>query len=141
MTVPVFIPKENIQKVFTVAKESIDTALKYSGNHYNIDDIFNSLLKGEMQLWVLWNPKKKKNYQGCGITKILKRTNTTILNIFIVTGSNRKQWQDKISVLEDYAKEQGCTHIETYARPGWSRILKNKQYKITHYILEKKLEE
>jgi|TARA_R110001583_G_scaffold30359_1_gene105025 hypothetical protein len=141
MTVPVFIPKENIQKVFTVAKESIDTALKYSGNHYNIDDIFNSLLKGEMQLWVLWNPKRKINYQGCTITKILKRTNTTILNIFIVTGSNRKQWQDKISVLEDYAKKQGCTHIETYARPGWSRILKNKQYKITHYLLEKKLEE
>ncbi len=141
MTVPVFIPKENIQQVFPMAKDSIDKALKYSGNHFTLDDILNSLVAGDMQLWVLWNEKKKQNFQGCGVTKIIKRTNTKVLNIFIVTGRNRKQWQDKISVLEDYAKQQGCTHIETYARPGWSRILKNKQYKITHYILEKKLEE
>ena len=141
MTVPVFIPKENIEKVFPMVEDSIKKALKHSGNHFIVDDILNSLTAGEMQLWVLWNEKKKQNFQGCGVTKILKRTNTTALNIFIVTGRNRKQWQDKISVLEDYAKEQGCTHIETYARPGWSRILKNKQYKITHYILEKKLEE
>ena len=61
MTVPVFIPKENINTVFPIAKDSIDKALKYSGNHFNADDILNSLVAGEMQLWVLWNEKKKQN--------------------------------------------------------------------------------
>ena len=141
MTVPVFIPQENIRAVYPIVKDSIEKALQYSGNHFNGNDILESLVAGDMQLWVLWNEKKKQNYQGCGVTKILQRTNTKVLNIFIVTGRNRKQWQDKISVLEDYAKQQECSHIETYARPGWSRILKKKNYKTTHYILEKKLEE
>ena len=141
MTEPVVIPTENINEVFPMCKDSIDKALKYSGNHFNVEDIYDSLTKGEMQLWILWNVNKKQNFQGCGVTKILQRTNSKALNVFIVTGRNRKQWQDKMTVVEDYAKQQGCTHIETYARPGWSKLLKNQNYKITHYILEKKLEE
>ena len=43
-------------------------------------------------------------------------------------------------LVEDWDKHKGCTLIETYARPGWSRLLKEQDYKITHYLLEKKLE-
>ncbi len=140
MTTPVFVPKENIEQVFPMVKDSIDKALQYSGNHFTVEDIYKDLIKDKMQLWVLWNTNKKDNFQGCGVTKILERTNSKVLNIFIVTGRNRKQWQDKIPLVEDWAKQQGCTHIETYARPGWSRLLKQQNYKITHYLLEKKLE-
>jgi len=140
MTTPVYVPKENIKEVFPIVKDSIEKALQYSGNHFIVDDIYNDLLEGKMQLWVLWNLNKKQNFQGCGVTKILQRTNSKALNIFIVTGRNRKQWQDKMPLVEDWAKQNGCTHIETYARPGWSRLLKEQDYKITHYLLEKKLE-
>jgi len=140
MTTPVYVPKQNIKEVFPIVQDSIDKALKYSGNHFIVDDIYNDLLEGKMQLWVLWNLNKKQNFQGCGVTKILQRTNSKALNIFIVTGRNRKQWQDKMPLVEDWAKQNGCTHIETYARPGWSKLLKEQDYKITHYLLEKKLE-
>ena len=140
MTTPVYVPKENIKEVFPIVQDSIDKALKYSGNHFIVEDIYNDLLDGKMQLWVLWNVNKKQNFQGCGVTKILQRTNSKALNIFIVTGRNRKQWQDKMPLGEDWAKQNGCTHIETYARPGWSKLLKEQDYKITHYLLEKKLE-
>ena len=119
MTTPVYVPKENIKEVFPIVQDSIDKALKYSGNHFIVEDIYNDLLDGKMQLWVLWNVNKKQNFQGCGVTKILQRTNSKALNIFIVTGRNRKQWQDKMPLVEDWAKQNGCTHIETYARPGW----------------------
>ena len=141
MTTAVLIPTENLKEVEQFVLESIEKALKYSGNHFNVNDIYKALLEGEMQLWILWNENKKQNFQGCGVTKILERSNSKALNVFIVTGRNRKQWQDKMSVVEDYGKQLGCTHIETYARPGWSKLLKNQNYKITHYILEKKLEE
>ena len=85
--------------------------------------------------------KKKTKYQGCIVSKILERPNTKSLNLFIVTGQDRKLWQDKINILEDFAKQEGCSHLETYARPGWSRILKKHNYKTTHYLLEKKLED
>ena len=45
MTEPVFIPTTNIKEVFPMCKDSIDKALKYSGNHFNVEDIYESLLK------------------------------------------------------------------------------------------------
>ena len=141
MTIPVLIPTDKIKDVENFVSDSIEKALKFSGNHYNLDDVLKQLYEGKAQLWILWNDKRKTKYQGCIVSKILERPNTKSLNLFIVTGQDRKLWQDKINILEDYAKEQGCSHLETYARPGWSRILKKHNYKTTHYLLEKKLED
>ena len=141
MTIPVIIPTDKIKEVENFVTDSIDKALKFSGNHYNLDDVLKQLYDGTAQLWILWNEKKKTKYQGCIVSKILERPNSKSLNLFIVTGQDRKLWQNKITVLEDFAKQQKCSHLETYARPGWSRILKKHNYKTTHYLLEKKLED
>ena len=141
MTIPVLIPTDKIKDVENFVSDSIEKSLKFSGNHYNLDDVLKQLYEGKAQLWILWNDKRKTKYQGCIVSKILERPNTKSLNLFIVTGQDRKLWQDKINILEDYAKQQECSHLETYARPGWSRILKKHNYKTTHYLLEKKLED
>tara|TARA_R100001129_G_scaffold23391_1_gene14914 strand:+ start:180 stop:605 length:426 start_codon:yes stop_codon:yes gene_type:complete len=141
MTIPVIIPTDKIKEVENFVTDSINKALKFSGNHYNLDDVLKQLYDGTAQLWILWNEKKKTKYQGCIVSKILERPNSKSLNLFIVTGQDRKLWQDKITILEDFAKQEGCSHLETYARPGWSRILKKHNYKTTHYLLEKKLED
>ena len=141
MTIPVLIPTDKIKDVENFVSDSIEKALKFSGNHYNLDDVLKQLYEGKAQLWILWNDKRKTKYQGCIVTKILQRPNTKSLNLFIVTGKDRKLWQDSITVFEDYAKQERCSHLETYARPGWSRILKKHNYKTTHYLLEKKLED
>ena len=44
MTTPVFIPTTNIKEVFPMCKDSIDKALKYSGNHFNVNDIYLEVL-------------------------------------------------------------------------------------------------
>lgn len=141
MTIPVLIPTDKIKEVEQFVTDSIDKALKFSGNHYNLNDVLKQLYEDKAQLWILWNDKRKTKYQGCIVSKILQRPNTKSLNLFIVTGKDRKLWQDKITTIEDFAKEKGCSHLETYARPGWSRILKKHNYKTTHYLLEKKLED
>ena len=135
MTIPVLIPTDKIKDVENFVSDSIEKALKFSGNHYNLDDVLKQLYEGKAQLWILWNDKRKTKYQGCIVSKILERPNTKSLNLFIVTGQDRKLWQDKINILEDYAKQQGCSHLETYARPGWSRILKKHNYKLTKTLL------
>ena len=141
MTIPVLIPTDKIKDVENFVSDSIEKSLKFSGNHYNLNDVLKQLYDDKAQLWILWNDKRKTKYQGCIVTKILQRPNTKSL-LFIVTGRDRKLWQDKIpTILEDFAKQEGCSHLETYARPGWSRILKKHNYKTTHYLLEKKLED
>tara|TARA_A100000171_G_C2051156_1_gene105297 strand:+ start:226 stop:651 length:426 start_codon:yes stop_codon:yes gene_type:complete len=141
MTIAVLIPTKNVKEAEPFVVESIEKALKYSGNHYNLQDVMDLIYDNKAQLWILWNENKKDKYQGCIVSKVITRPNTKSLNLFIVTGKNRKLWQDKIKTIEKWAKQQGCTHLETYARPGWSRILKQHNYKVTHYLLERKLEE
>jgi hypothetical protein len=92
MTIPVIIPTDKIKEVENFVTDSIDKALKFSGNHYNLDDVLKQLYDGTAQLWILWNEKKKTKYQGCIVSKILERPNSKSLNLFIVTGQDRKLW-------------------------------------------------
>ena len=135
------IPKENIDKIWPLVDDAITKALAYSGNHFNTSDVFNACLSGNNQLWVAWDEESKEKLKGTMITRIIERPNTKVANIFICTGKQRKLWQDRLHEVEKWAKSNKCTHFETYARPGWSKLLKQKGYKITHYLLEKKLEE
>ena len=45
MTIPVLIPTDNVKEAEPFVLESIDKALKYSGNHFNVEDIYESLLQ------------------------------------------------------------------------------------------------
>lgn len=135
------IPKENIETVWNLVDDSITKALKFSGQHFNTSDINDACLSGDNQLWLVWDEDAEDKLRGVVVTRIIIRPNSKVANIFICTGKQRKLWQDRLHDIEKWAKDNKCTHCETYARPGWSKLLKQKGYKITHYLLEKKLEE
>jgi hypothetical protein len=57
-----------------------------------------------------------------------------------LTGKNRKAWQDLLPELERYLKQHcGCAVIRPICRPGWSRVISKRGYRITHYVMEKSL--
>jgi len=134
------IPKENIEAVWSLVDDAITKALKYSGNHFNTSDVLKDCISGDNQLWLVWDEEEKNKLKGVMVSRIIIRPNTKVANIFICTGKQRKLWQDRLHEVEKWAKSNKCTHFETYARPGWSKILKQKGFKTTHYLLEKKLE-
>ena len=135
------IPQENIETVWSLVDDSISKAVAYSGHHYNSKDVYENCLNGDYQLWLVWDEEQETKLKGVVVTKIIIRPNSKVANIFICTGKQRKLWQDRLHEVEKWAKSNKCTHFETYARPGWSKILQKQGYKVTHYLLEKKLEE
>ena len=59
-----------------------------------------------------------------------------------MTGKGMKQWTHLLADLETYLTEHiGCAEIRPVCRPGWSRLLKQRGYRITHYTMEKRLKE
>jgi hypothetical protein len=56
-----------------------------------------------------------------------------------MTGRQRNKWQFLVKDIEQFAKDEDCLMMELIARPGWKRILNNFDYKMTHVVLEKKL--
>ncbi len=135
------IPKTDIKTVWNLVEDSITKALAYSGHHFNTSDVNDACLSGDNQLWLVWDDDAEEKLKGVVVTRIIIRPNSKVANIFICTGKQRKLWQDRLHDIEKWAKDNKCTHFETYARPGWSKLLKQKGYKMTHYLLEKKLEE
>ena len=136
------IPTSNADEVWNLVKKDIVEALSFSGNQTDADFVYESIKSEKMQLWVLWDkeqPTPTEKYYGVVVTEIIQRKLRRSCNIFIVTGRHRQKWQHLISELENFAIKNECNCMELFARPGWEKIMKNKNYKRTHVVLEKQL--
>lgn len=140
----VYIPKEEINKVWVLAKPYVDDALVYSNSHHHSDHFKNLMVQGKLQLWFLWDDKKntiQEKMNGVVVSEIINRSIKKVFHLPIVTGKNRQRWQHLIEKLENFAKDQGCDCMELIARPGWQKILDKHNYFKTHVVLEKNLKE
>ena len=115
----VLIPTENVEQCWTLVDKHIANALARSGSHYNSNE--------------------ENSHYCTAITEILQRPNTKVCNIFIATGREMKKWVHVMDELAEWAKSKDCTHMESHARLGWERVLKNYNFEKTHVFLERKL--
>lgn len=140
----VYIPPNNINKVWVLAEPYIKEALSYSNNHHHADHFKDLLIGGKLQLWMIWDDKAKRaqdKLYGVIVSEIVIKSLRKVCHISIATGKNRQKWQHLIEKLENFAKDQGCDLMELIARPGWQKILDKYNYKKTHVVLEKELKE
>ena len=135
----VIIPTENVEEAWQLVDKHIQKALERSGEHYNSADIKNNCLENCMQLWLGWDNDEEKSHYCTAITQILKRPNSKVCNIFIATGREMKKWVHVMDEIAKWSDIQKCTHVESWARPGWERVLKQYQFNKTHVLLERKL--
>jgi hypothetical protein len=140
MIEPIYIPQELVEKVWTKVEPDVKSALERSGQYANSNHIKQHCLKNEMQLWMLWDKEnKEEKYHGVCITEVIQRPLIKVLNIRIMIGKNRHEWQKYIKYIEDFAKQNGCDKMELIARPGWERVLKQFNYTKSHVVLDKNL--
>lgn len=138
----IFIPQELVEKVWIKVEPDVISALKRSGEYATSNHIKDHCLKNEMQLWMLWDKEnKEEKYHGVVITEVIQRPLIKVLNIRIMVGNGRENWQHYISIIEDFAKHNGCDKMELIARPGWERVLKQFNYTKSHVVLDKYLKE
>ena len=140
----VYIPPKDINKVWVLAEKYVKDALSYSDDHHHSDHFKDLLIKGKLQLWMIWNAKAehyKDKLYGIIVSEIVQKSIKKVCHISIATGKNRRKWQHLIEKLENFAKDQGCHCMELVARPGWEKILDKYNYKKTHVVLEKEIKE
>jgi len=106
---------------------------------FNIDtsEYWNRIMTQAYQLWVLFDNKK---IDGIMLTALTNFQNEFICDIFITAGADIKEWTEfQISVIEPWAREQGCTRIEFTCRKGIAHALApvgyhNRQVVLTKYL-------
>ena len=135
------IPTKSVEASWGIVKSDIADTLARSNGYALAEHIKKWIIEEKMQLWILWDSEaEKEKYYGVVVTEIIQRPLQRCLNIKIMTGNHRDQWQHLIKHIEDFAWINNCDLLELVARPGWKKILKPFGYKETHVLLEKKKE-
>jgi len=98
------------------------------------DDFLDSLVGGEMQLWVI---VEDKEIIACIISRFANYPQKKVFRIVFVGGEGMKKWLEFLPLIEDFALMNGCTFIEVWGRKAWLRILKD--WKCTYHIITKDL--
>ena len=97
-----------------LAQKTLDRSLGES----NLQDVYNSLVHGQLILWIIYLVGSKPHT----INKWLDWS-----------------WQ-KGSPLLEYAKENNCKRIEAYVRSGWLKFLKKHGFKKCNTVVTKEVE-
>ena len=129
--------KEEIDKVWPLAKELVHKACIRAGGFTSEEHIKENCKQGTMQLWLAVTDTNE--ILCVGVTEIRDYPNYKVCDAKIVTGKRYKEWFDQIDKVAEWAKEQGCKKMELFARPGWEKIMKPKGYVKTHVQIEKDL--
>ena len=72
----VYIPPQDIDRVWVIAKPYVDDALAYSNRHHHSNHFRDLLKKGKLQLWILWDGKKSTTEEHTRNTKTITHKNT-----------------------------------------------------------------
>ena len=125
---------EDLTRLFPLWWPFLDNISKRSKEP--IEQLEAAIKQREVQVALVWDDSKAHALVGL---RFVQRGTDTIGEIVWLTGKGMKQWQYLLPEMEQYLRDRGCVEIRPICRPGWARLLKPKGYRITHYVMERKL--
>jgi hypothetical protein len=98
---------------------------------YTPEDVLSGLANGFFHL--------HEESQGIAITKFSGFRDKRLL-VFLLVGENLGEWKERMDAkLRSFAKENGCSCIECYARPGLQKSLKDLGWKTEQIVLRREI--
>lgn len=92
---------------------------------YTIDDVYDRVANGEMQLWCAF---ENKNMLGAVVTSVTAGSKARKLSVIELAGNKMKKW---IKILDEeltsFAIINGCSSIEAITRRGFSKFIPSFQ--------------
>ncbi len=106
-------------------------------NHEPLGSLISVIKNGQVQIGLVWDGERASALLGW----MFKDVGTTrVAEVHWLTGRGVKEWRHLLPEMERYLKEHmGCVSIRPIARPGWEKFLKERGYRLTHYVMEKAL--
>jgi hypothetical protein len=129
--VRVWMPQD-ITELWIDVENWIYKGLRHADGKYSIEDIFNDIVGGDKQLWVVYN---KTEIVGCVVTEIIDYPQEKRLGLFLACGNRFDEWFHLRTDIYCWAKEIGCKVCEFYGRKGWVRKL-SPYFKLEHVCMK-----
>jgi hypothetical protein len=121
------VPPQLINTCWKQVEPFMDKAAKYTYGRFTSDDIYDSVMEHDYQLWVAFDATVIK---GAVVTNVMVYPKRKLLCMSFCGGYDLKEWKEPmLSLLQRYAKDMGCDGIEATARAGWAKIFQSDGYK------------
>lgn len=121
MTALVGIPSGDVGRAWAVLEPFVTQALdEHSGGRYLAADVYYSLTEQQRQIWVAMDGTE---ILGVVVTEIINYPQLKAAVVFALAGKRFADWFEHVSIIEEWARSQGCAVIEMSGRRGWARRL------------------
>jgi hypothetical protein len=114
----------------------ICAALEHGNGERSIVDVGKDLAEGSKQIWL---HSVEDKFDFTIVTQIIEHPSKKICEIVYSGGEGMLKALDELQVIEDWARDNGCTDIHAIGRKYMSRSLKPYGYEQRYITMGKKL--
>lgn len=97
-------------------KPLVEKALDRGFGEWEAGDILGFLLSRDMQLWAA------DDLSAVAVTQITVYPRVKVCDVLLVGGSGLAEWKNT-KVIENWAREYGCSLMRAMGRRGWARAV------------------
>jgi len=110
------VPREHVKEVWSSIEKFAEGCAKYTYGRYTANDILDELLTKDQQLWTAFD---EDGIHAFWVTEVIEYPQTKVLVMHFTGGNRIEEWQTiGLKQLQSFARDTGCTKIESYGRPG-----------------------
>ena len=105
-------------------------------SHESIADLIGQIRRREVRLLLVMDGEIAHALVG---VRIHTMGGKSCGDMIWLAGFGREQWQQLLPEFEQMLRDAGCVMCRPICRPGWSKYLKTRGYRLRHVIMEKPL--
>lgn len=106
------IPADKITAIWPHVVDMVQAALERGSGEYRVEHLWQGLVEGSAQLWT--------DGKSIAVTMPVDYPATRLLYVLVASGDLsgvETMWPQ----VEAFAREQGCSAVQFFGRPGWRR--------------------
>jgi hypothetical protein len=141
----VLVEPEDTPEVWPFVKEGVETAMLHSDSVMKGDDFMPQLLDGSCRLWAFVCDKE---IVGHMITQLIRYPRKSFVRVLTMQCSGGEKgmlgmdlWHKFVPIIEEYAAQHGCQHLEAYTRKGMVKSLEKYGWENQFNIVTKPVEQ
>lgn len=116
------VPTDFVDLVWNDVKPHFERAVATLKRYFRVDEIREDAKTGKLMIWIVADGKR---IEAAFTTRIIQYHDRRALAYDWIGGNRVEEWQDDVlPLIEKYAGEYGCAHIEGTGRKGWERVLR-----------------
>ena len=116
----ILVPIADVLRAMEVAGPMLEPAIKQSDGRWGLYDVIALLLQGHMHLWLACN---ESGIVAAMVTRFIDYPRLRTCGLLFIGGKGMRAWLEHEDTVAEWAKGQGCSELEGYARKGWLRVL------------------